>query len=62
MLFFGILFYCIGCLIYTYDALKTRPINKQVLAACICFDIGSFFFMLDYVISQVLSNDSNAIG
>ena len=48
LLFLGILFYCIGCLIYTYDALKTTPINKKILAACICFDIGSFFFMLDY--------------
>tara|TARA_B100001173_G_C15806664_1_gene470114 strand:+ start:64 stop:240 length:177 start_codon:yes stop_codon:yes gene_type:complete len=50
-LFLGILFYTIGCIAYTYDALKSKPINKVVLAACICFDIGSLFFMIDYFLT-----------
>jgi hypothetical protein len=50
-LFLGILFYAIGCIAYTYDAIKTEPINKVVLAACICFDIGSLFFMIDYFLT-----------
>jgi hypothetical protein len=51
ILFLGILFYTIGCIAYTYDALKSKPINKVVLAACICFDIGSLFFMIDYFLT-----------
>ena len=48
VLLLGILFYTIGCVTYTYDAIKTEPINKRVLFACICFDIGSLFFIIDY--------------
>ena len=51
ILFLGILFYAIGCLTYTYDAIKTEPINKRILFACICFDIGSLFFMIDYFLT-----------
>ena len=51
ILFLGILFYAIGCIFYTYDALKSKPINKVVLTACICFDIGSLFFMIDYFLT-----------
>ena len=50
-LFLGILFYTIGCIFYTYDAIKSKPINKVVLTACICFDIGSLFFMIDYFLT-----------
>ena len=50
-LFLGILFYTIGCITYTYDAIKSKPINKVVLTACICFDIGSLFFMVDYFLT-----------
>ena len=51
ILFLGILFYAIGCLTYTYDAIKTEPINKRVLFACICFDIGSLFFMINHFLT-----------
>ena len=51
ILFLGILFYTIGCIFYTYDAIKSKPINKVVLTACICFDIGSLFFMVDYFLT-----------
>ena len=37
----------------TYDAIKSKPINKVVLAACICFDIGSLFFMIDYFLNVI---------
>lgn len=44
---FGVYIFLIGCLMFTYDALTTNPINKKYLLGCLLFDFGCIFFAID---------------
>ncbi len=43
----GVYTFLLGCMAFTYDSIKTLPLNKRYLTGCILFDIGCLFFALD---------------
>lgn len=43
----GVYSFSLGCVAFTYDAVKGTPLNKKYLAGCVLFDIGCVFFALD---------------
>jgi hypothetical protein len=45
--FSGSLAFTAGCICFTIDAIRVRPVNKVLLAGCILFDVGCVFFLLD---------------
>ena len=44
---FGVYIFLIGCLMFTWDAIITNPLNKKYLAGCLLFDFGCIFFAID---------------
>ena len=44
---FGVYIFLIGCLMFTWDAITTNPLNKKYLAGCLLFDFGCIFFAID---------------
>lgn len=45
--FLGSSTFMMGCIFFTVDAIKQRPISKPLLAGCILFDLGCLFFIKD---------------
>ena len=43
----GVYSFTLGCLSFTFDAIKSHPIRKSYLLGCILFDLGCGFFILD---------------
>ena len=43
----GVYAFTFGCMSFTLDSLKTRPLNRRYLVGCILFDVGCGFFILD---------------
>lgn len=43
----GVYSFTVGCLSFTTDAVKSRPIRKEYLIGCLLFDIGCAFFIAD---------------
>ncbi len=39
----------LGCILFTIDALKTKPIKKPLLAGCLLFNLGCGFFIKDAI-------------
>ena len=44
---FGVYIFFIGCLMFTWDAVTSNPLNKKYLAGCLLFDFGCIFFAID---------------
>ena len=45
--FLGSISFTMGCILFTLDAIKQKPISKTLVAGCLLFDIGCIFFMKD---------------
>ena len=45
--FLGSAAFSLGCIAFTVDAVKTKPLNKTILAGCLLFDLGCIFFIKD---------------
>ena len=45
--FLGSTTFMLGCISFTIDAIKQKPINKAILAGCLLFDLGCVFFIKD---------------
>ena len=45
----------LGCICFTVDALKMKPVSKPLLAGCMLFNLGCVFFIKD-ALNQNFSN------
>ena len=43
----GSWFFMSGCLMFTLDTIKRKPISKPLLLGCNLFNIGCIFFLKD---------------
>lgn len=45
--FLGSSTFMLGCICFTVDAIKQRPISKPLVTGCLLFDVGCIFFIKD---------------
>ena len=43
----GVYAFTLGCLSFSVDAIRSRPINRSYLFGCIMFDVGCAVFIAD---------------
>ena len=43
----GVYAFTFGCLCFTADALRSKPIRRFYLVGCVLFDVGCAFFLVD---------------
>lgn len=43
----GVYAFTLGCVAFSVDAVRTRPLNRWYLFGCIMFDAGCAFFLAD---------------
>lgn len=43
----GVYAFTLGCLAFTIDAVRARPLRRFYLCGCVLFDVGCIFFILD---------------
>lgn len=43
----GVYAFTLGCLSFTVDSLRSKPIRRFYLVGCVLFDVGCVFFLMD---------------